>query len=170
MGPPPSRRRCAGRTPAPAATAEAHQRRAPLAEGAPLRPAPTAVVVEPRRYALVEYGTKQEAQAAIDEMDGKELLTQVGGASASCFTVADLVAAGSAARAEGKTVVGRLPAGGSSRSRPASAACTGSRLRKRRSACCGTWPHPLPYPALNAPQIVRADWAFSSGPLRRARR
>lgn len=30
------------------------------------------------RYALVEYGTKQEAQAAIDEMDGKELLTQVG--------------------------------------------------------------------------------------------
>ena len=30
-------------------------------------------------YALVEYGTKPEAQAAIDEMDGKELLTQVGG-------------------------------------------------------------------------------------------
>lgn len=28
-------------------------------------------------YALVEYGTKQEAQAAIDEMDGKELLTQI---------------------------------------------------------------------------------------------
>lgn len=28
-------------------------------------------------YALVEYGTRQEAQAAIDEMDGKELLTQV---------------------------------------------------------------------------------------------
>ena len=27
-------------------------------------------------YALVEYATKQEAQAAIDEMDGKELLTQ----------------------------------------------------------------------------------------------
>jgi hypothetical protein len=27
----------------------------------------------------VEYGTKPEAQAAIDEMDGKELLTQVGG-------------------------------------------------------------------------------------------
>lgn len=32
-------------------------------------------------YALVEYGSKQEAQAAIDEMDGKELLTQVH----SCF-------------------------------------------------------------------------------------
>ena len=30
-------------------------------------------------YALVEYGSKPEAQAAIDEMDGKELLTQVGG-------------------------------------------------------------------------------------------
>ena len=29
-------------------------------------------------YALVEYGSKPEAQAAIDEMDGKELLTQVG--------------------------------------------------------------------------------------------
>jgi RNA-binding protein 8A len=28
-------------------------------------------------YALVEYGSKQEAQAAIDEMDGKELLTQI---------------------------------------------------------------------------------------------
>jgi RNA-binding protein 8A len=28
-------------------------------------------------YALVEYATRQEAQAAIDEMDGKELLTQV---------------------------------------------------------------------------------------------
>eukprot|EP00887_Chlorella_sp_A99_P006895 scaffold2.g6895.t1 len=28
-------------------------------------------------YALVEYGTRQEAQAAIDEMDGKELLTQI---------------------------------------------------------------------------------------------
>lgn len=28
-------------------------------------------------YALVEYGSKQEAQAAIDDMDGKELLTQV---------------------------------------------------------------------------------------------
>lgn len=27
-------------------------------------------------YALIEYATKQEAQAAIDEMDGKELLTQ----------------------------------------------------------------------------------------------
>ena len=32
-------------------------------------------------YALVEYGSKLEAQAAIDEMDGKELLTQVH----SCF-------------------------------------------------------------------------------------
>ncbi len=29
-------------------------------------------------YALVEYGTKQEAEAAIEEMEGKELLTQVG--------------------------------------------------------------------------------------------
>ena len=28
-------------------------------------------------YALVEYGSKQEAQAAIDDLDGKELLTQV---------------------------------------------------------------------------------------------
>jgi RNA-binding protein 8A len=28
-------------------------------------------------YALVEYATRQEAQAAIDEMDGKELLTQI---------------------------------------------------------------------------------------------
>lgn len=27
-------------------------------------------------YALIEYGTKQEAQAAIDDLDGKELLTQ----------------------------------------------------------------------------------------------
>jgi hypothetical protein len=30
-------------------------------------------------YALVEYGSKGEAQAAIDDMEGKELLTQVGG-------------------------------------------------------------------------------------------
>ncbi len=42
-------------------------------------------------YALVEYGSKQEAQAAIDEMDGKELLTQVcccrvrGGLAGLCF-------------------------------------------------------------------------------------
>lgn len=34
-------------------------------------------------YALVEYGSKQEAQAAIDDMDGKELLTQVHGAGST---------------------------------------------------------------------------------------
>ncbi|GAB4813448.1 hypothetical protein N2152v2_000494 [Parachlorella kessleri] len=28
-------------------------------------------------YALIEFGTKQEAQQAIDELNGKELLTQV---------------------------------------------------------------------------------------------
>ena len=28
-------------------------------------------------YALVEYSSRPEAQAAIDDMDGKELLTQV---------------------------------------------------------------------------------------------
>ena len=109
----------------------------------------------PQGYALVEYHTKQEAQAAIDAMDGKDILGQVGG-RCGCVLRKGICAGGCEGHAGWARARPHLPR---------------TRQTHRTHARRHQHPCPPPSPRLSlALQVVQVTWAFSSGPLRKARR